>query len=176
MPDLALLARNGSPARLSDYFGGKTDLLVIHNMGRRCPYCTLWADGFVGFWPHLQDRTAFVLVSEDEPKVLDEFARSRGWPFPVASMHGTDFAQTLGVGTEPGHTNPGASGFRRSGPTARFGGLASRTSARATASAPCGPSSTSSREVRGRGNPSSRTSGGGSCCCGSAPCEPSESR
>src|SRR5438045_1646563 len=29
---------------LSQLFGSRRDLLVVHNMGRHCPYCTLWAD------------------------------------------------------------------------------------------------------------------------------------
>lgn len=113
IPDLVLSDRTGAPRRLSEWFGGKRDLLVIHNMGRRCTYCTLWADGFIGLHPHLADRAGFVLVSEDEPSVLDAFARSRGWPFPVASMHGTDFARILGVETSPGHTYPGVSALTR---------------------------------------------------------------
>ncbi|MFO0827195.1 MAG: DUF899 family protein [Phycisphaerales bacterium] len=111
--DLALVARNGAPTSLSKLFGGRRDLLAVHNMGRRCVYCTLWADGFTGLWPHIDDRTAFVLVSEDEPAVLDEFARSRGWTFPVASMHGTDFATALGVAYEGTHQQPGVSAFHR---------------------------------------------------------------
>jgi predicted dithiol-disulfide oxidoreductase (DUF899 family) len=111
--DLPLLRRDGTPTRLSDCFGGKPDLLVIHNMGRRCVYCTLWADGLIGSWPHLNDRAGFVLVSEDEPAVLDAFATSREWPFPVASMHGTDFANALGVGYDGSHQKPGVSAFER---------------------------------------------------------------
>ena len=34
--------------RLSELFGDKNDLIVVHNMGKSCPYCTLWADGFNG--------------------------------------------------------------------------------------------------------------------------------
>lgn len=111
--DLPLRDRHGAAMRLSDCFAGREDLLVIHNMGQRCPYCTLWADGLIGLWPHLNDRTAFVLVSEDEPDVLNAFAQARGWPFPVASMHGSEFANALGVGYEGTHQNPGVSAFRR---------------------------------------------------------------
>lgn len=114
IPDLPLLSRNGAPIRLSDCFGGRPDLLAIHNMGSRCAYCTLWADGFIGFWQHLNDRCAFVLVSEDPPEKLDAFARSRAWPFPVVSMHGSDFANVLGVGYEGVHQQPGVTAFRRS--------------------------------------------------------------
>ena len=31
---------------LMDLFGEKDKLLLIHNMGQGCLYCTLWADGF----------------------------------------------------------------------------------------------------------------------------------
>jgi len=44
------------PVRLSQLFGDKRDLFVIHNMGRSCPACTLWADGFNGSYPHIADR------------------------------------------------------------------------------------------------------------------------
>ena len=53
--------------RLSQLFGTKRDLFVIHNMGRSCPSCTLWADGFNGIYPHIADRAAFVIASPDPP-------------------------------------------------------------------------------------------------------------
>ena len=36
------------PVRLSELFGDKRDLILIHNMGKGCPSCTMWADGFNG--------------------------------------------------------------------------------------------------------------------------------
>ena len=45
--DYTLATRDG-PVRLSQLFGDKASLFVIHNMGASCPYCTLWADGFNG--------------------------------------------------------------------------------------------------------------------------------
>ena len=42
------------PATLLDLFGPQDTLLVIHNMGQGCRYCTLWADGLNGFVPHLE--------------------------------------------------------------------------------------------------------------------------
>lgn len=35
---------NGS-TMLSALFGERDELIVIHNMGSKCAYCTLWADG-----------------------------------------------------------------------------------------------------------------------------------
>jgi len=50
--DYTLATRDG-PVRLSQLFGDKASLFVIHNMGASCPYCTLWADGFNGLLPHV---------------------------------------------------------------------------------------------------------------------------
>ncbi len=64
---------------LSELFLDRQDLLVIHNMGRKCRYCTLWADGINGILPHLESRTAVVLVNSDPPTIQRLFAEERGW-------------------------------------------------------------------------------------------------
>lgn len=81
---------------LSALFGDKDTLILIHNMGKACVYCTQWADGFNGLLEHLQDRAAFVLSSPDAPAVQREFADSRGWKFRLVSHAGTDFARRMG--------------------------------------------------------------------------------
>ena len=101
------------PVRLSQLFGGKRDLIVIHNMGSHCPYCTLWADGYSGLYPHLATRGAFVVTSPDPPAVQRRFARSRGWRFPMVSHMGTTFAADMGYRSREGHFQPGLSAFRR---------------------------------------------------------------
>lgn len=53
------LAGPTGPVKLSALFGSHKDLIVVHNMGRRCPYCTMWADGYNGLRPHLENRAAF---------------------------------------------------------------------------------------------------------------------
>ncbi|MEX2217728.1 MAG: DUF899 family protein [Phycisphaerales bacterium] len=111
--DYELKDAAGSPVRLSDLFGAKPDLMVIHNMGRRCPYCTLWADGLNGVAEHLADRAAFVLTSPDDPRTMREFAASRGWRFRTVSIQGTTFANDLGFEPEPGKFWPGVSTFRK---------------------------------------------------------------
>ncbi|HNB28521.1 MAG TPA: DUF899 family protein [Alphaproteobacteria bacterium] len=102
------------PRQLSDLFGGRDDLILIHNMGKKCPACTLWADGFNGVYPHLADRAAFVVTSPDSPAVQQEFARSRGWRFPMFSHEGTSFAADMGYHSERGY-KPGVSVFRKDG-------------------------------------------------------------
>src|SRR6185312_8327527 len=64
-------------ARLSELFGDKDSLFVVHNMGAGCPYCTLWADGFNGVLPHLENRAAFVVTSPDAPATQEKFKAGR---------------------------------------------------------------------------------------------------
>src|SRR5450432_2919056 len=103
------------PVRLSQLFGTKRDLFVIHNMGRSCPSCTLWADGFNGIYPHIADRAAFVIASPDPPDVQQSFAKSRGWRFPMVSHQGSSFAADMGYRSATGGWLPGVSVFRRDG-------------------------------------------------------------
>jgi predicted dithiol-disulfide oxidoreductase (DUF899 family) len=103
---------DGGEVRLSELFGNKLDLILVHNMGRSCPYCTLWADGFNGFVPHLENRAAFVVVSPDPPEIQKELAGSRGWRFRMASAAGTSFNQAAGY-EENGSPMPGVSTFRK---------------------------------------------------------------
>ncbi len=110
--DVTLARPDGVEVRLSELFGDKRDLIVVHNMGRKCVYCTLWADGFTGLAKHLEDCAAFVLCSPDEPAVLGAFAESRGWNFRTVSCHGTEFARDAGFEREPGKHWPGVSCFR----------------------------------------------------------------
>lgn len=100
------------PVRLSELFGGKRDLVVIHNMGKGCVYCTLWADGWNGVVPHLEDRAGFAVVSPDPPSVQREFALGRGWRFRMASGEGSTFIQDMGFRAEKSWM-PGVSTFRR---------------------------------------------------------------
>jgi predicted dithiol-disulfide oxidoreductase (DUF899 family) len=111
--DYVLKDWNGRDVRLSDIFDGKSDLIVIHNMGKACPYCTLWADGFNGLGHHLSNRAAFVVVSPDAPEVQKQFAEGRGWKFRMLSGHEGDFIKDMGfIDKEDGSYWPGVSTFR----------------------------------------------------------------
>ena len=85
------------PTTLRELFGDRDRLLVIHNMGQACRYCTLWADGFNGLLPHLESALAVVLVSKDPPVVQRTFANSRGWRFRLACHGGGDYIREQGV-------------------------------------------------------------------------------
>jgi len=102
------------PVKLSQLFGAKKDLFMIHNMGRACVACTMWADGYNGIYDHLADRAAFVISSPDTPEVQKAFAASRGWRFPMVSHVGTTFAEDMGYRGEKGWW-PGISVFRKQG-------------------------------------------------------------
>jgi len=104
---------DGKPLPLSRAFGKQRDLLVVHNMGTTCPYCTLWADGLNGVRAHLQDRAALLVVSPDPVKRQKAFARARGWRFPMASAEGTTFFADMGFASPEGSPWPGVSAFHR---------------------------------------------------------------
>lgn len=103
---------DGSSQKLSDLFGDKSDLIIIHNMGKQCPYCTLWADGFNGLTHHFEDRAGFVVVSHDPPDVQKQFAESRNWTFRMASDPMNEFTFDMGyLNEEKTHYMPGYSTF-----------------------------------------------------------------
>lgn len=105
---------DGSEVRLSALFNGREDLILWHNMGRSCVYCTLWADGLRGFSEHLENRAALALTSPDEPAVLRQFAESRGWKFRCVSTHGTGLLDALRM-ADNGKPWPGISALHMDG-------------------------------------------------------------
>ena len=112
--DYSFVSAEG-PVRLSQLFGDKDTLFVIHNMGRTSPNCTMWADGFNGVLPHLENRAAFVVTSPDDPATQAAFAISRGWRFRMVSHQGSDFAAAMGYRSESGGWLPGVSVFKKQG-------------------------------------------------------------
>jgi predicted dithiol-disulfide oxidoreductase (DUF899 family) len=115
--DYALKTYEGKEILLSEVFGGKDDLILIHNMGKDCAYCTLWADGFNNLTPHLENRAAFAIVSPDSPQAQTEFRSSRHWQFRMISSEGSSFIEDMGFRFEDGDNSwwmPGVSIFRKS--------------------------------------------------------------
>lgn len=106
-------ANSAGTVHLSELFGDKEYLFVIHNMGASCPACTMWADGFNGLLPHIENCAAFVITSPDAPEAQDKFKASRGWRFRMVSHAGTDFAADMGYRGEGGGWLPGVSVFRK---------------------------------------------------------------
>jgi predicted dithiol-disulfide oxidoreductase (DUF899 family) len=115
--DYTLKTHDGNMASISDLFGDKDDLILIHNMGQGCAYCTLWADGFNHLTPHLENRAAFVIVSPDSPQAQSEFRASRNWQFEMVSAEGTNFIEDMGFRFKEGddaYWMPGVSIFKKS--------------------------------------------------------------
>jgi predicted dithiol-disulfide oxidoreductase (DUF899 family) len=109
--DYVFKAHDGSEAKLSEMFGTHKDLILVHNMGKACRYCTLWADGFVGLTKHLEDRAGFVVISKDDVDTQREFYRSRGWNFKMYSSYGTSFSRDMKFEHDNGAQMPGVSSF-----------------------------------------------------------------
>ncbi len=116
VPDCVLTTLDGAPCTLSSLMGERDELFVVHNMGKRCRYCAMWADGFIGLARHLSTRAHFVLCANDPPEVARETAARRGWTFTVVcnakQADGRGFSQSLGYGTGD-DVHPGVSAFRR---------------------------------------------------------------
>ncbi|TQR19367.1 DUF899 family protein [Psychrobacillus vulpis] len=81
---------------LIELFGDKDELIVIHNMGKSCSYCTMWADGFNGVYHHLVSKVGFVLASPDPPSTQENIAAERNWKFPMFSTTGSSFTEDMG--------------------------------------------------------------------------------
>lgn len=111
--DYQFTDKNGNAVSLSSFFGDKNDLIVVHNMGKGCPYCTLWADGFNGEYLHLEDRAGFAVVSPDNFEVMKEFAEGRNWKFNILSNAGGSFTKDMGYEDDKGSPHPGMSTFHR---------------------------------------------------------------
>ena len=117
VPDYTFKTTTGETT-LRTLFGQRDKLLVIHNMGQGCRYCTVWADGFNGLLPHLEDAMAVVLVSKDPPEraaPVREFARL-AFPHGLAWRRhgGGDYIQQQGVFGEA-ENYPGAVVYERQG-------------------------------------------------------------
>lgn len=110
----------GKTVKLSELFGDRKELIVVHNMGTGCPYCTLWADGFNGIHKHIESRAAFVVSSPDEPCKQRAFGNERGWKFRMVSTKGSTFRKDMGYqGADESEPWPGVSVFTKN----RDGGI-----------------------------------------------------
>lgn len=110
--DYIVRDRQGEPVPLSSLFGGKPSLVLVHNMGRGCAFCTMWADGFNGLLPHLESRVAFVVTSPDPPSAQRALAAERGWKFPMYSVE-RSFIDDMGFVHETEGLMPGVSTFEK---------------------------------------------------------------
>ena len=108
--DFGFTTLNG-PITLSEMFGQSSELILIHNMGQSCSYCTLWADGLNGFTKPFEDRCAFFVVSPDSPEVQRDFGAKRDWKFKMASDASKEFSKAMGYWSESDGAGAGVSTF-----------------------------------------------------------------
>ena len=105
--DFKLKLHSKKIVKLSTLFDKKKELIISFNMGKKCQYCTLWADEYNGIIQHLENRAPFFVVSPDSIETQTEFAKSRNWKFKMLSCQNMDFYKVLGFyngndGTWPG--------------------------------------------------------------------------
>ncbi|QFT89138.1 Glyoxalase-like domain protein [Bacillus sp. THAF10] len=81
---------------LLDLFEEKDELIVVHNMGKSCMYCTTWADGLNGLYHHIRRKAAFVVSTPDSTEVQENVAAERSWVFPMVSTKDTTFKEDTG--------------------------------------------------------------------------------
>lgn len=110
--DYTFNRRTGEKVKLSDLFEGHPYLVLIHNMGQSCKYCTMWANGFEGIYKHFSDKAGFVLVNNDSIDTQTAFAEKQGWTFPMVSAVETNFVDDLGFKGEKS-LQPGVSTLRK---------------------------------------------------------------
>jgi predicted dithiol-disulfide oxidoreductase (DUF899 family) len=105
LQDHELSRNDGSRVRLSEMFGEHKQMVLVHNMGFACTYCTLWAEGFNGYFRHIEsgqygNKAKFLLVSNDRPDQQLAGAAQRGWNFDMLSCRDTGLSAELGYQTE----------------------------------------------------------------------------
>lgn len=103
--------KNGIEKKLSELFDEKNEIMIVHNMGRGCSYCTLWADEFNGVAHHLHNRLPFFISSPDDVSVMKEFAESRNWKLNMLSTKENSFKKDMGFENAEAKPLPGVSVF-----------------------------------------------------------------
>jgi predicted dithiol-disulfide oxidoreductase (DUF899 family) len=92
---------------LADLFAGHRQLIIQHFMfdpswEAGCPSCSFWADGYNGFFVHLEQRdVAFAAVSRAPLAKLTAYQRRMGWDFKWVSSLGSDFNHDYQVSSTP---------------------------------------------------------------------------
>lgn len=105
-------ANGNKEVSLLELFGDKSELIVIHNMGKSCSYCTMWADGFNSVYHHIVEKAAFVVISPDSPEIQEDVAAERSWVFPMVSSINNTFKEDMGFKKE-NLNYPGVSVFTK---------------------------------------------------------------
>ncbi len=104
---------DGTTVKFSELFGDQKYLFIVHNMGKSCSYCTMWADAFNGTFENIQKKGAFVFITADPVDSFKELKESKGWKFRAVSCHGTTFAKDTDFYFDGKGNYPGISVFEK---------------------------------------------------------------
>lgn len=106
--------------RLSELFRDPDKPLVLmHFMYGKaqtqpCPMCTLFADGYDGAIPHLEQRANFAVLVAGDVGDFAEYAATRGWAnLRLVSAKDSSVKRDLGFETPEGGQIPGVSVYER---------------------------------------------------------------
>jgi predicted dithiol-disulfide oxidoreductase (DUF899 family) len=92
---------------LRELFEYRSQLITYHFMfdpswQEGCPNCSFWADGYNGYFKHLNQRdVAFAVVSRAPASKLEAFRTRMGWRFPWVSSLNSDFNYDFQVSFTP---------------------------------------------------------------------------
>jgi len=87
---------NNKKVTLSELFGDRDELMVVHNMGKNCSYCSLWADGYSGITDQIESRCGFAVINMDTPADNKFRIAQRKWTFPLLSDVSGQFTKECG--------------------------------------------------------------------------------
>jgi len=104
-----LTSLDGTHKKLLDLFGDCDEMILIHNMGPSCPYCTLWADGFNGLTSYFDSRCKFIIETDINLDKLRDFKEKRKWDFTTVSSINSSLKIDLGFKDKEGNNFPGFS-------------------------------------------------------------------
>ncbi|PCJ18070.1 MAG: hypothetical protein COB02_05955 [Candidatus Cloacimonadota bacterium] len=98
--------------KLSNLFGDFNELILVYNMGSKCPYCALWADEYNGVYKHLSSRAAFVVSTPDKPEVHQKLIEKNSYKFSMIQSS-QSFRQKMKFETQDNKHLPGFSVFQK---------------------------------------------------------------
>ena len=99
IPDMELVAPDGSPVKISDYSGKK--LVLFFYPKASTPGCTTESKEFSELLPEFEKAGAAVLgMSADSPKRQQNFITKQELTVDIASDESTEFLEKIGVWAE----------------------------------------------------------------------------
>lgn len=96
LKDYEFIGSDHKTVKLSELMGDSDRMIIVHNMGRQCPYCTVWADGFSDSYHRISKKVPFVVTSKETVEEQKKNIEERNWQFPMVSSKDNRFLEDLG--------------------------------------------------------------------------------